>query len=128
MRLTCSHLYSYENKFNHICENALNNHKKTSSYNFSWDSSFILIRIISKRFGIILTIFLFSLSQDFWDEKKGAKTTATFDVNLSKMNQQIFKLDKTVEKGRKVVYKKENEWYIEWRRVTRNDKECYNER
>ena len=44
------------------------------------------------------------------------------------MNQQIFKLDKTVEKGRKVVYKKENEWYIEWRRVTRNDKECYNER
>ena len=27
----------------------------------------------------------------------------------------------------KIVYKKTDEWYIEWQRVTTNDNECYNE-
>ena len=57
MRLTYSHVYSYENKYNPIGGNASINLKKNFSYNFSWDYSFILIRIKSKRFDIILTVF-----------------------------------------------------------------------
>ena len=56
MRLTYSHVY-YENKYNPIGGNASNNLKK-NQYNLSWDYSFILLRIISKRFDIILTIML----------------------------------------------------------------------
>ena len=83
MRLTYSHVSSYENKYP-IGGNALNNLKKKKSYHFSWDYSFILIRIISKRFDIILTV----ISQDYWDQRKTAKTSVTFDVNSSKMNER----------------------------------------
>ena len=58
MRLTYSEVYSYENKYNLIGGNALNNLKKKWSYNFPWDYSFILTRIIWKLFDIILMIFL----------------------------------------------------------------------
>ena len=60
MRLTYSHVYPYENKHNPIGGNASNNlkKKKKKSCIFSWDYSFIILRIIWKRFDIIPTVFL----------------------------------------------------------------------
>ena len=55
MRLTYSHVYFYENKYNLIGGKALNNLKKILSGNFPWDHFLIFIRIISKCFDIILT-------------------------------------------------------------------------
>ena len=52
MRLTYSHIYSYENKYNPIGGNASNDLKK-KNVNISWDYSFILRRIISQLFDIL---------------------------------------------------------------------------
>ena len=101
MRLNYSHVYSYENKYNLIGANTLNNLKnKKKSYNFSWDHSFILIRIISKCFDTILTIF----SKDYWDQRKTAEKSVTFDVNPLKMNKKQNSVINLTKK--------------EWRRVT----------
>ena len=53
MRLTYSHIYSYENKYNPIGGNASNDLKKKKNVNISWDYSFILRRIISQLFDIL---------------------------------------------------------------------------
>ena len=79
MRLTYSHVYPDDKKYNLTSGNASNNLKK-KSYNFFWDYSFILIRIISKCFETIL-------SYDYWDQKKTTETSVTFDINSLKINK-----------------------------------------
>ena len=59
MKLSHSHVYSYENKYNHIGGNALNNLKKInlgSEININLVRLFVYSHKISKRFGIVLTI------------------------------------------------------------------------
>ena len=68
MALSYFHVYSYENKFDLTGGNALNNLKE----NLLSDYSLILIRIISKRFYMILTV----LSNDRRDQGKTAETSA----------------------------------------------------
>ena len=80
MRLTYSHVYPDDNKYNLTSGNASNNLQK-KSYNFLWDYSFILIRIISKCFETIL-------SYDYWDQKKTTETSVTFDINSLEINKK----------------------------------------
>ena len=47
------------------------------------------------------------------------------ELSCIKSNQQI--LTSTSESFLKIVYKKTDEWYIEWQRETTNDNEWYNE-
>ena len=55
MRLTYSHIYSYENKHNSVGGSASNNLKKVILKLFV-SYLFILIKMISKHFDIILTV------------------------------------------------------------------------
>ena len=71
---------------------------------------------IIKCFDIILTYY--------WDQRKTTEKSVTFDVNSSKMNEQT-----KLGNREMIVYKKTDEWCIEWQRVvqrvTTNDNEWY---
>ena len=84
MRLTYSRVYSYWKKNIILLVRTLRIISKKLILQLFVRYSFILVRIVSKCFDIILTVF----SSDYWDQRNTAETSDTFDANPPKMNEQ----------------------------------------
>ena len=59
--------------------------------------------------------------------KESGKKAVSCENNLFVQNRSTNAQNMETWQKKKIVYKKTDEWYIEWQRVTTNDNEWYNE-
>ena len=123
MRLTYSHVYSYENKYNLIGWNASNNLKKK---NLTF-CEIIYSHNILQNVLILFAQYSYKIIEIREKPPKHLLLLAIHWKWVNKQNLVNFELDKTIEKESSIKRQasgtsSDNGWYNEWQQMTTNSK------
>ena len=76
---------------------------------------------------ILLCLFIFMLNDSSFSSRTTLLIWKCKDLTSQSAEDEISNVYEQEKKFLTIVYKKTDEWYIEWQRMTTSDNELYNE-